>query len=174
MNIPTCFRCPKRHNPDDSWFDRKPFCELLVSKMNGVRGLGLTVIKFACPTRDGLFSPGDVVTFSLPVSYSPEGDARTVPMEGVIMRRIGRKWFLYSASEGCTQKVMKLYPDKLKKTGETRPLCIHCGLPMGVERPLMEYDKPWYCRTDYNDNTMEEVHLPCEAAIMDALGKVSK
>lgn len=163
MNIPTCYRCPKRHNPDDPWYDRKPFCERLISKLTAVRGIGLTVIKFPCPERKSLFSPGDVVTFSLPVAYGPDGDCRTTPMEGTVMRISGRRWMVYSDSPGCHRKIVILYPDRLKKTGESRQICKHCALPIGVERPIMKSGEAWSCRSDWTDEG-EEIQRPCEAA----------
>lgn len=160
MNVPTCYRCPKRHDSTDQRYPRKPVCDRLVAKLNAVRGIGLTVIKFPCPERQALFAPGDVVKFSLPVVWGPDGDCRTVPMEGVIMRITGRRWMVYSNSSGCHRKIVKLYPDRLKKTGESRPICKHCALPIGVERPVMRSGEAWSCQSDWTDEG-EEIQRPC-------------
>jgi hypothetical protein len=160
MNIPTCFRCPKRFAGyiGDPW-RQVPTCTRLVGKLASVKGLGLTVIKFACKERDSLLSPGDEISFSLPVEWGLEGDSRSKKMEGVIMRRIGRKWLVYSADEDINRNVCKLYPDLIKKTGGVKRLCTHCGLPEGVERPVMESGN-WSCRTGYKS----QEDLPCEFA----------
>jgi len=161
MNIPTCYRCPLRTDPTVERWKRKPVCKLLLSKLEAVRGAGLTVIKFPCPTRDSIFQSGECVYFSLPIS-GPDGVDRRVKVDGVIMRRKGRKWLLYCNHPDISRHVINMYPDALRKTGEVKPLCRHCGLPMGVERPIMAKCEPWSCRTDYTEAGV--IELPCEAA----------
>lgn len=87
MNIPTCYRCPKRYGDNG-----KVACAKLIEKSRAVAGLGLSVIKFPCPDRAAMFSPGDVIEITLEDPHTAEWES----YGGVIMRRSGVKWMAYS------------------------------------------------------------------------------
>ena len=126
MNVPTCYRCPERH-PDK--LDTRKRCPILQGKLDAVKGAGLSSIAFKCDKRQALFQPGEVVEFRLLVD--DEGGTGPEDMTGIVMATKGRKVRIYS--ETTNRPVIALYPDMLKKTGETHTVCIHCGRPKGKE-----------------------------------------
>lgn len=142
MNIPTCHRCPERNRDDVR-------CQILEGKLRSVRGLGLTSIKFLCPTRAALFSPGQVVMFAIDVGDS-WGNTKSVPVKGIVMRTKGRKVLVYSDGE-TDRQIVWLYPDRLTKTGDSVTVCIHCGRPEGREIRItteVSEEHEWECRRE--------------------------
>lgn len=155
MNIPTCYRCPERHR------DLKR-CEILQAKLDAVKGIGLTMIRFQCEKRPTLFQPGEVVEFNLWNPSHPEGNESMYI--GTVMRYKDRKVLIHS--EETEHSVLWLWTDKLRKTGARKTVCVHCGLPRGADVYIRDTstgkDKEWDCRGEYNIDTNSVDSLPCE------------
>lgn len=160
MNVTTCYRCPERH-PDP--LNPKLRCPILQSKLNAVKGAGLSSISFKCERRTSLFTPGDIVSFALAVAYDAE---RGVPIRkcvtGYVIQAKGRKFLVYC--ERSNNKLIWLYPDGLTQTGKVRA-CIHCGAPEGIHiryQKDQEQETIWTCtRATYNQEAGYMEPQPC-------------
>ena len=71
--------------------------------------------------------------------------------------------------EECNQHVLKLYPDELTATGEVKPVCCHCSLPLGVDRPQMK-EGPWSCRQYWDGE--RQIEYQCEATPTQLLAEL--
>lgn len=146
-------------------------CEILQSKLDAVRGVGLTSIKFKCEKRLALFAPGDVVAFDLMEVERDEefGDSSCWnACEGVIMRMEPTRALICVLQDRCeietVRPIMRLKHGGLRKTGEKYSVCIHCGRPEGVEIKLPDFGQSgpdarlhdWECTERDHGHT-----LPC-------------
>lgn len=172
MNVPTCYRCPERTRNGSR-------CPILQQKLDAVRGVGLSSIRFYCQTRLNLFKPGDVVEFQI---YSHEHSedwlsgelVQGSPLDcrGIVMRNKGRKVLVYvdDDDDSTERPIVNLYLDGLHKTGERHPVCIHCGKPEGKDIELTSRISGeielWQCRSD--DESFQV--LFCEYATTEAKG----
>jgi hypothetical protein len=144
MHIKPCARCPKRKG-----------CERRASIVEGVRGLHLTSIAIQCADYYGTYRPGMRVVCTL-----LDGDEQ-FEATATVMAWQGRKvqvcvdekfqapmetiygWSgepdIQQPEDTISKSVVKLWPDRIKATGETVPICRNCRRPM--HRPIED----WKC-----------------------------
>ncbi len=158
MHVKVCYGCPLRLAYVPGRITQKR-CDLLQSKLDGVRGLGLKAITFDCPTKAALFQPGQEVTFKGYVGDEMED------FTGYVFGWKDSK--VRIVSQESNNPFVKIFPSKLRATGHTRRVCIHCGMPEDMNIQIkMENEaepRPWICRSNpdfYDEGGPEQ--LPCE------------
>jgi hypothetical protein len=75
VNYRTCFGC-KRAAAE---------CERRQEVREAISGLGVTSIRFTCQAREPLFSPGDDVIVTWPMSFDGYGEAEDVPFMATVI-----------------------------------------------------------------------------------------
>ena len=133
MNIPTCNGCPLRKADDAR-------CPILQSKLDVVRGAGLTSIKFKCEKRFSAFRPGDEVAFSI---YVPGYEDEVLDCLGIVMEMRQTRVQVYVIRDEVNEQhteapIVFLRHNRVKKTGKRHPVCIYCGKPQGVEIKILD------------------------------------
>lgn len=162
MHIKPCARCCLRQT-----------CEIRAAKVKGVCGLKLTSIKFVCDIPQKMFRPGMRVKATLLTGREEfEADATVMAwkddkvlvcvdeeFQSDLVQVYCYEGVDYEQPEGTIKKsVVKIWPDRLKLTGETVPICRDCRKPMHVTIP------GWKCRKEGEDQ-------PCVAGDPEAWWK---
>lgn len=131
---------------------RRGQCETHAAKLKALRGSGITVAQFKCPTLKADFVPGmrvqariEGITFE----DGPHGKYRgAADFAGTVMRWCGHKVLVCidpDQDDETHRAVVKIRPDRLEATGEIMAVCGACGLPVG--RKLDEWDC-WVCHRE--------------------------
>ena len=166
MNIQTCNGCPLRKVDGER-------CKILQSKLDAVKGAGLTSIRFRCAVRLSLFRPGDEVAFSI---YVP-GEEEILNCLGIVMDMRQTRVLVYVIRDEVNEQhteapIVLLQHARIRKTGKLHPICIYCGRPQGVEIKMLDGGltdgrqtyHDWEC-SRWLDDGLDSRPAPCQFEI---------
>jgi hypothetical protein len=163
MLMRPCARCHLREG-----------CEIKAAKLKSIRGLGLTLVNFKCPSKTDSLRPGMKYVWNGEKDYEDIAVVESGVLRGTVMKWNGDKLWVYfppqdagglwSFKSGHEVHMAAVFPDCLTPTGETERTCLHCGLPESVED-----SDGWTCRIS-NGEYAEP--LECEYAAAEAVGRI--
>ncbi len=157
MYVRPCRNCPHREG-----------CDIKASKLESLRGLGLTSVNFKCDKRLSELQPGQRIEFVMGDGAGHGEDWAEYTFTGIVMRPRGSKilvWLVsrdddvYEDAPGPHPQVcqnllvsgknpIKLSPNRVTPVaGALVPLCPDCDQPEGTkaDEARSPGTQPWFC-----------------------------
>jgi len=120
-----------------------------------IKGLGVTSIKWKCPTRKPRYNPGDPVYARLGADCDPDYGVTVADFPAIVIRLLGSKVLVYVEKDATSESggyqfeprgngFCKVTLSRLKpRTGEPQTICKSCEWPESLGHQEGYSCNPW-------------------------------